>query len=161
MIRRLMFAAAAAVIGTMMVAGPASALTRKTLTCIKDQRSEMRDCLNGCREDLNTSLPICFGPQEGVDCAKRCQTAQSACQAGPAGRQATCLAGCRTALTDALEPCRAIADKVARAACESAARNASLSCRLGCRDGEDENLAACSTVFNNCLQACASDPSGE
>ena len=159
MIRRLAIAA----LGLALVAGPAAALTKTTLTCVKNVRSAFKQCQIQCKSALSTNLPACFGP--GAGCASLCQSnpdpanpGQVQCQAPILATLSSDNAACKATQTDAVNTCKAIADQAAQDSCIADAKSTALQCTLAARAKAAPGLADCNTAFNNCLQACASDP---
>ena len=161
MIRRTL-AAATALAAMLTLAGTSEAATSLTRQCIRTQRTLLTSCRLKCTTDFRSGQAACFGPGQG--CASTCQTENLTCLRTPDGIRDECLngdldatpakLGCRQFLENKLEDCRLLA--TGSDTCANKARLEDLQCRLQCSDAVDELRLGCSTLFQECLAACAS-----
>lgn len=143
--------AALSVLGLLLVASAAEAITFRTRQCISAARSARRGCVTQCTEDFRTTFASCFGP--GSACAALCIQEQAACQSPFAEARVECTRTCNSDLRTALQGCPDQPDPVT---CADTARMMAISCTAGCTILVAEDLQLCSTGFNDCIEACAS-----
>ena len=157
MIRRIALTVTAAALGALLASGAAHALTLTTRNCVRKARTDFRNCQtaarNLCRNAFNTSFVNCFGP--GAACARACQDSQTLCQTQPSADQVACQQQCTATLQTALEACQTDPNPQT---CAANARIDQLKCNQACVLAAAPALQVCNQDFNDCLQACASQP---
>ena len=166
MTRRLASTLLVTVGGLLLLASAATAITTKTRLCISAARTARKACVVQCGTDFSNMFTTCFGP--GAACAAACITAQSQCLLSPVAARAACekdtdpnpgdgldQGACAVKLRAALQACNTDANPTQ---CASNARLAALQCTQQCQLIYAPAIQACNTGFNDCTQACASQP---
>ncbi len=139
------------VLAALLTALPASAASPPEIQCVQQARVDEKTCETQSRDQCNATylaaVPPCFGAN--ASCATGCLTTQSACQADPHARQASCSAACDQQGKSILQSCHGRSGT-----CALAAKVKTLKCKQKCARAVLSPLQACTQAFNTCLGHC-------
>jgi hypothetical protein len=159
MIRGTSLALALALTGGMLLSGVAQAASPLTLKCVRSKSTQLRACINSCRETFKEARAGCYGP--GAVCAQDCSTANDNCLKPVTLALENLTDACNTTQRDAIDACRSAFqnglmsdDQLEQ--CANNARLQNLECKLAATGQVDQDRLACNQAQAACLGACAS-----
>ena len=159
MIRGISLALALALTGGMLLSGVAQAASPLTLKCVRSKSTQLRTCINTCRENFKEARAGCYGP--GAQCAQDCATANDACLKPVTDELAGLSDACNATQRDAIDACRSafqngLINDDQLEQCANNARLVNLECKLAATGQVDDKRLACNQAQAACLGACAS-----